>query len=93
MLEGKATFQDTNMPLKMQLHDMSSTSEALDLFDVLDCRSIAAHIKKEFDMIYGASWQCVMGSSFSSFFTHMQGTFIYFNLESLEFLNFKDFAA
>ncbi|WOL02180.1 hypothetical protein Cni_G10899 [Canna indica] len=45
MLEGRATIQDTDMPVKMQRHAMSSACEALDLFDVLDCRNIAAHIK------------------------------------------------
>ncbi|XP_072966694.1 uncharacterized protein [Typha angustifolia] len=89
MLEGKAMIQDTDMPLKMQMQAMSSASEALDLFDVLDCRSIAGHIKKEFDLIYGTGWQCVVGSSFGCYFTHTEGTFIYFNLESLKFLIFK----
>ncbi|XP_038981433.1 dynein light chain LC6, flagellar outer arm-like [Phoenix dactylifera] len=93
MLEGKATIQDTDMPIEMQFQAMSSASEALDLFDVSDCTSIAAHIKKEFDMIYGPCWQCVVGSSFGCFFTHAQGTFIYFSLESLKFLIFKGVAA
>lgn len=46
MLEGRALIEDTDMPLKMQIHAMSSASHALDLYDVLDCKSIAAHIKK-----------------------------------------------
>ncbi|XP_042395302.1 dynein light chain LC6, flagellar outer arm-like isoform X2 [Zingiber officinale] len=78
MLEGKAMIQDTDMPLKMQLQAMSCASVALDLFDVLDCKSIAAHIKK-----------CVVGSNFGCFFTHTRGTFIYFCLETLNFLIFK----
>ncbi|KAG6511159.1 hypothetical protein ZIOFF_029214 [Zingiber officinale] len=49
MLEGKAMIQDTDMPLEMQLQAMSFACEALDLFDVLDCRSIAGHIKKSSD--------------------------------------------
>lgn len=53
MLEGKAMIQDTDMPLKMQLQAMSSASEALDLFDVLDCKSIAAHIKKVLSLSLG----------------------------------------
>lgn len=48
MLEGKALIQDTDMPVKMQLQAMSSASQALDLYDVSDCRSIATHIKKVF---------------------------------------------
>lgn len=46
MLEGKAMVEDTDMPAKMQAQAMAAASRALDRFDVLDCRSIAAHIKK-----------------------------------------------
>lgn len=46
MLEGKAMVEDTDMPVKMQVQAMSAASHALDLFDVSDCKSIAAHIKK-----------------------------------------------
>lgn len=118
MLEGKARIQDTDMPLKMQSQATSCASFALDLFDVTDCKSIAAHIKgvciqltvlcsgflipsisfilftslvllQEFDKRYGPGWQCVVGSNFGCFFTHKQGTFIYFSLEKLCFLIFK----
>ncbi|CAI0543328.1 unnamed protein product [Linum tenue] len=102
MLEGKAIVKETDMPESMQIKAMASASEALDTFDVLDCRSLAAHIKKavkitllhyvgwqEFDRAYGGGWQCVVGSSFGCFFTHKQGTFIYFALGSLNFLLFK----
>ncbi|KAA8541788.1 hypothetical protein F0562_022940 [Nyssa sinensis] len=88
MLEGKALIEDTDMPEKMQIQAMSSASQALDLYDVLDCKSIAAHIKKEFDRRYGGGWQCVVGSNFGCFFTHRKGTFIYFTLETLNFLIF-----
>nr|GMC53804.1 dynein light chain LC6, flagellar outer arm-like [Ipomoea batatas] len=47
------------MPMKMQIQAMSCAYQALDLYDVLDCKSIAAHIKKEFDKRYGNGWQCV----------------------------------
>ncbi|KAJ8460760.1 hypothetical protein OPV22_033686 [Ensete ventricosum] len=85
MLEGKATIQETDMPLEMQMQATSSASEALDLFDALDCRNIAGHIKKEFDVVYGPGWQCVVGSSF--------GCFFYFHLETLQFLIFKGASA
>lgn len=93
MLEGKAMIQDTDMPVKMQIQAMSAASAALDLFDVSDCKNIAAHIKKEFDEMHGGGWQCVVGSNFGCFFTHTQGTFIYFCLETLNFLVFKAVAA
>ncbi|XLS51096.1 hypothetical protein HN51_011773, partial [Arachis hypogaea] len=63
--------------------------KALDLYDVHDCISIAAHIKKEFDKVYGMGWQCVVGFNFGCFFTHSPGTFIYFALETLNFLIYK----
>ncbi|XP_028774006.1 dynein light chain LC6, flagellar outer arm-like [Neltuma alba] len=89
MLEGKATVKEADMPLKMQIQAMSSASHALDLFDVSDCVSIAAHIKKAFDKMYGGGWQCVVGSNFGCFFSHSPGTFIFFSLETLNFLIFK----
>lgn len=46
MLEGKALVEDTDMPVKMQVQAMGCASQALDLYDVMDCKSIAAHIKK-----------------------------------------------
>ena len=48
MLEGKAMVEDTDMPTKMQIDATSAASLALDLFDVSDCRNVAAHIKKVF---------------------------------------------
>ncbi|KAL4308962.1 hypothetical protein GQ457_01G046050 [Hibiscus cannabinus] len=47
MLKGKALIKETNMLEKMQTQAMDSASQALDLYDVSDCISIAAHIKKE----------------------------------------------
>ncbi|KAH0913979.1 hypothetical protein HID58_028425 [Brassica napus] len=87
----------------MQVQAMSLASQALDIFDVVDCKSIAGHIKKvkyivttslmEFDERYGSGWQCVVGSNFGCFFTHSKGTFIYFQLETLKFLIFKGASA
>ncbi|KAL4363854.1 hypothetical protein GQ457_04G025670 [Hibiscus cannabinus] len=46
MLKGKALIKETEMLEKMQTQAMDSASQALDLYDVSDCISIAAHIKK-----------------------------------------------
>ena len=48
MLEGKSLVEDTDMPLKMQIQAMSSASQALDVYDIFDCKSIAGYIKKVF---------------------------------------------
>ncbi|KAL3825158.1 hypothetical protein ACJIZ3_021187 [Penstemon smallii] len=93
MLEGKAKIKETDMSMKMQNQAMASASQALDIYDVVDCTYIASHIKKEFDKIYGSGWQCVVGSNFGCFFTHSKGTYIYFALESLNFLIFKGASA
>ncbi|CAJ2666620.1 unnamed protein product [Trifolium pratense] len=49
MINGLSMIEDTDMPSKMQIQAMAYASEALDLFDVLDCKYIAAHIKKLLD--------------------------------------------
>ncbi|KAF3446442.1 hypothetical protein FNV43_RR11621 [Rhamnella rubrinervis] len=77
------------MPVMMQAQATACASKAPDLYEVSDYTNIAAHIKKEFDEIYGCGWQCVVGTSFSCFFTHFTGNFIYFALETLYFLIFK----
>ncbi|KAI4347113.1 hypothetical protein L6164_007959 [Bauhinia variegata] len=89
MLEGKAMVKETDMPQKMQIQAMAFASRALDLYDVYDCVCIAGHIKKEFDKMYGNGWQCVVGSNFGCFFSHSKGTFIYFALETSNFLIYK----
>ncbi|KAK3436475.1 hypothetical protein EUGRSUZ_C01031 [Eucalyptus grandis] len=93
MLEGKGMVKETDMPEKMQSKALAAASQALDLFDVSDCVSLASHIKKEFDREYGSGWQCVVGSNFGCYFSHKQGTFIYFSLEKLNFLIFKGAAS
>ncbi|PHT88815.1 hypothetical protein T459_10921 [Capsicum annuum] len=55
MLEGKGVIEDTDMPVKMQIQAMRLASQALDVYDVLDCTSIAAHIKK-FRQYLDDSW-------------------------------------
>ncbi|OMO87984.1 Dynein light chain, type 1/2 [Corchorus capsularis] len=60
MLEGKAMVKETDMSENMQSQAMAFASQALDFYDVSDCVSIAAHIKKEFDKKYGGGWQCVV---------------------------------
>ncbi|KAI8571106.1 hypothetical protein RHMOL_Rhmol01G0091800 [Rhododendron molle] len=46
MLEGKGLVKKTDMAVKMQIEAMGCASEALDLYDVSDCISMSAHIKK-----------------------------------------------
>lgn len=53
MLEGKGIVEESDMPLKMQIQAMSYASQALDLYDVCDCRSIASHIKKVHYITFG----------------------------------------
>ena len=58
MLEGKALIADTDMPLKLQIQAMKAASEALDLYDVFDSKSIAAHIKKVIYIRFSMSILC-----------------------------------
>lgn len=58
-------------------------------FDVLVVRVEVIVCWQEFDKKYGSGWQCVVGSNFGCFFTHTKGSFIYFTLETLNFLIFK----
>ncbi|KAF8402989.1 hypothetical protein HHK36_011083 [Tetracentron sinense] len=90
MLEGKAVVRETDMHEGMQSHVMELAYQALDLHEVSDCKSIAHHIKQKFDEAYGPAWHCVVGIDFGSCITHLCGNFIFFHVEMLEFLVFKD---
>lgn len=56
MLEGKGVIEDTDMPVKMQIQAMRWASQALDVYDVLDYTSIAAHIKKVLISVFQLNW-------------------------------------
>ncbi|TQD94477.1 hypothetical protein C1H46_019898 [Malus baccata] len=90
MLEGKAEVRETDMPDDMQNHAMELAYKALDLHEVSDFRSVAHYIKQKFDEAYGTAWHCVVGKNFGSCITHLSGSFIFFHVETTEFLVFKD---
>ncbi|KAL7714806.1 Dynein light chain [Entamoeba marina] len=39
---------------------------------------IAKYIKTSFDSHNGSSWNCIVGTQFGAFVTHIEGNFIYF---------------
>lgn len=45
---------------------------------------------QKFDEAYGPAWHCVVGNDFGSCITHLCGSFIFFHVEMMEFLIFKD---
>lgn len=52
-------------------------------------RDKATFLKKELDLLYGASWHVIVGLSFGSHVTHEQGYFVYFYIGEVAFLIFK----
>ncbi|XP_038698161.1 dynein light chain LC6, flagellar outer arm-like [Tripterygium wilfordii] len=90
MLEGKAVVRETDMPAQMQSHVMELAYQALDVHEPSDCQSIACYLKQKFDEAYGPAWHCVVGKEFGSCVTHLLGSFIFFHVEMIEFLIFKD---
>ncbi|WJX88115.1 hypothetical protein P8452_70234 [Trifolium repens] len=93
MLEGKAVIGETDMLQTMQQDALNLASKALDFYDVTEAIEIARFIKKEFDRVHGAGWQCIVGTDFGSFVTHCCGCFIYFCIGSMAILLFKGSAA
>lgn len=53
-------------------------------------KDIATYLKKELDLLYGASWHVIVGKSFGSYVTHELGYFAYFYIDELAFLIFKN---
>lgn len=49
-----------------------------------------SHVGQKLDETYGPAWNCVVGNDFGSCITHLCGSFIFFRVEMMEFLIFKD---
>ncbi|KAI4379295.1 hypothetical protein MLD38_005613 [Melastoma candidum] len=90
MLEGRAVVRETDMSPDMQAFAMDLACQALDLHEVSDCQSIACHIKQKLDEAGGQTWYCVVVRDFGSCITHLCSSFIFFHVEMMEFLIFKD---
>ncbi|OIW07502.1 hypothetical protein TanjilG_14448 [Lupinus angustifolius] len=90
MLEGKGVVRETDMSEMMQKQVMELAHQALDAHEVFDSQSIAHYIKKKLDEAYGPAWNSVVGKDFGSCITHLCGSFIFFRVEMMEFLIFKD---
>lgn len=52
-------------------------------------REQATFLKKELDLLFGASWHVIVGTSFGSHVTHEQGYFLYFYIGETAYLLFK----
>ncbi|KAL5110220.1 Dynein light chain 1 cytoplasmic [Taenia crassiceps] len=85
-------------PVKATIHCSEMTPEmeswavdcaAIALINHASIKHAAAYIKKEFDKRFGPSWQCVVGSSFGSYVSHFEGSFIYFLLKDLTVLLYQ----
>ncbi|CAK7342770.1 unnamed protein product [Dovyalis caffra] len=77
MLEGKVVLCETDVPEQMQSHVMELAYQALD-------------VHEKFDEAYGPACHCVVGKDFGSSITHLCRSFIFFRVEKMEFLIFKD---
>lgn len=73
---------------EIQTKVLELASEAIDTYKVE--KDIATYLKKELDLLYGASWHVIVGKSFGSYVTHEQGYFAYFYIDDLAFLIFKN---
>ncbi|CAN6558113.1 unnamed protein product [Malus baccata var. baccata] len=91
-------LRSSDMPAHMQNHALRYTRSLIDspLQPTPNPKTrpnpthLARALKKEFDLVYGPAWHCVVGTSFGSFVTHSAGGFVYFSVDdSLSVLLFK----
>jgi len=69
----KAIIKNVDMNEELQQESVDITNAALEKYNVE--KDIAAHIKKEFDRRYGATWHVVVGKNFGSYVTHGLSSF------------------
>ncbi|ORZ03090.1 dynein light chain 1, cytoplasmic [Syncephalastrum racemosum] len=65
MTETKAVIKSVDMSEEMQQEAIESSTQALEKYNIE--KDIAAHIKREFDKKYGATWHCIVGRNFGSY--------------------------
>ncbi|KAJ0971240.1 hypothetical protein J5N97_019199 [Dioscorea zingiberensis] len=80
-----------DMPEFMQVHAFRCARRVYDdvLIEKFSSKKMAHDIKKEFDKVYGATWHCVVGTSYGSFVTHTTGCFLYFSVEKILVMLFR----
>lgn len=69
----KAIIKNVDMNEELQQESVDITNAALEKYNIE--KDIAAHIKKEFDRRYGATWHVVVGKNFGSYVTHGLSSF------------------
>ncbi|KAM9893960.1 hypothetical protein OXX80_000328 [Metschnikowia pulcherrima] len=80
-------LKSSDLAEEMQVRVLELAAEALGAYRIE--RDVATYLKKELDLLYGASWHVVVGKSFGSHVTHEQGYFAYFYIGETAFLVFK----
>ncbi|QBM87878.1 dynein light chain LC8-type [Metschnikowia aff. pulcherrima] len=80
-------LKSSDLAEEMQVRVLELAAEALGAYRIE--RDVATYLKKELDLLYGASWHVVVGKSFGSHVTHEQGYFAYFFIGETAFLVFK----
>ncbi|KAF9896950.1 Dynein light chain 1, cytoplasmic [Lobosporangium transversale] len=87
MVDPRPTIKNADMSEDVQQEAVECAIRAFEKYTVE--KDIAAHIKKEFDKKYGATWHCIVGRNFGSYVTHETKHFIYFYLDQIAILLFK----
>ncbi len=70
-------IRNVDMPDEMQADAIGFTKTALEQFK--QDSDIADYIKTEFDNKHGGDWHCIVGKSYGSSITPLDGSFIYFS--------------
>lgn len=60
--QNKAVIKNADMAEDMQQRVVDCAQDAMNRYTVE--KDIAAHIKKEFDKMYGPTWHCIVGRNF-----------------------------
>lgn len=68
MGDPKAVIKNVDMAEDMQQEAVDAAIVAFSKYTVE--KDIAAHLKKDFDKRYGATWHCIVGRNFGSYVTH-----------------------
>lgn len=82
----KVIIHRADIPLAMQNAAVAAADVAMDKHGIE--KDVATELKKIFDMTYGGTWHCVVGTNYGSSITHRAKYIFFFQLDQARVLIF-----
>ncbi|CAH8828108.1 unnamed protein product [Trichobilharzia szidati] len=87
MKNYNVVVEANELPPERKATALTLCIQALDYYN--NEKEVAMFMKKNFDKLYGPTWQCIIGHEFGSSITHDEKCFIYIHCGPVSLLLFR----